>query len=81
MNFDKLQKLMQQASADKSLFDKALAYSLEYSQSLETRPVFPDNTSLEELSQFTEAMPEKAGDSHEIIDLLHRLNSETRILL
>ncbi len=79
MNFDKLQKMMEQAAADKSLFDKALAYSLEYSQSLETRPVFPDNASLEDLSQFTEAMPEKTGDSHEIIDLLHRYGSPATV--
>lgn len=79
MNFEQLQQLMQQAAGDKTLFEKALDYSFEYSQSVDNRPVFPDQTSLDQLSQFSEEMPTRPTDPHAIIDLLHQFGSPATV--
>ncbi|NAY91879.1 aminotransferase class V-fold PLP-dependent enzyme [Muricauda sp. JGD-17] len=56
--------------ADRSLFEKVTSYGNDFIEKVFERHVAPLDKALEMLSAFDEDLPEKPGNSHEIIDLL-----------
>ena len=73
------QELMFSDILDKSLFEKANAYALNYAENAFERNVYPTDQSLEDLTMFDEPLPEKTGDAAEILDLLNRYGSPATI--
>jgi len=74
-----LQTKMFAQMQDKTLFQKAENYGLDYLNQAFDRPVFPTQKALDNLAKFEESMPEKTGDGNEIIDLLHQYGSPAAI--
>lgn len=76
---DTLQAAMFADMQGKTLFKKAENYALEYLSQAFDRQVFPTESALNNLSKLEEPMPEKMGDSNEIIDLLHQYGTPATV--
>ena len=75
----KLQDQMFQQLNDKKIFHQAQRYAFEYLDSINDRPVFPNEQSIDEMDIFDEPMPEDVGSSESIIQLLHQYGSPATV--
>ncbi len=74
-----LQQKMFEDLNDHSLFDKATTYGKQYLGEVLDRSVYPTASALKNLIRFEETLPERSGDSHEILDLLHAYGSPATV--
>jgi glutamate/tyrosine decarboxylase-like PLP-dependent enzyme len=63
----------------KSIFRQAQTYAYAYIDNAFDRNVFPSEAAIHDLEQFNEAMPDKPGDSSQILELLHRYGSPATV--
>lgn len=61
------------------MLSKAHECSLEYTQGLRKRPVYPDDAALRALSEFDRPLPEAGRDGDAILEELHRLGSPATV--
>ena len=64
-----------------SLFQKAQTYALAYLDEAKERHVFPDQSALDDLSFFDEAMPTQPSLAHEVLDMLQEKGSPNTTIL
>ncbi len=71
MDTKTLQKKMFQELQDRSLFQVASNLGSDYLATVLEREVYPTDTALKELSEFEEDLPNKTGNSHDILAQLN----------
>lgn len=64
---------------DNALMEQAYAYALEYMNSVQDRPVFPNSEDIEGLQAFEEELPDKHCDPYEILEMLHKKGSPATV--
>lgn len=74
-----LNSQMQKEMIDKAIFNQAKNYAFDYADKSLERNVYPTKEALENLKFFDEDLPLKAGNSTEILDLLHNYGSPATI--
>ncbi|MFW2366323.1 MAG: pyridoxal phosphate-dependent decarboxylase family protein [Desulforhopalus sp.] len=79
MDIKDLQESITSTKNDHSLFEKSKQYSIEYMESISTRPVFPDDSSLADLNRFNEELQEAPSDPHELLTMLHNYGSPATV--
>lgn len=75
-----LQEKMFYEMINKEIFNQVKEYAFDYADKSLKRNVFPTEQSLKELKIFNEDLPEKTGNSKDIIELLHRYGSPATVL-
>ena len=61
------------------LLQQAHEYALDYANSIENRPVYPNASDVAKLSKFNEPLPELPCKSSELLELLHRIGSPATV--
>jgi hypothetical protein len=61
------------------LLDYAKNICVEYLETLDDRPVYPDQKSLEQLKMFGEALPLNPSNTAEVISYLHKYGSPSTV--
>ena len=64
---------------DYKILEQVKQYAIEYLQALPTRRVFPNESSLELLTQLHKPLPEDGDKPEELIELLHKLGSPNTV--
>jgi glutamate/tyrosine decarboxylase-like PLP-dependent enzyme len=64
---------------DKSLFEKANSYAMEYLAKAFDRNVYPTEEALKSLVKFEETMPYKSGQAKDILDLLNQYGTPATV--
>jgi glutamate/tyrosine decarboxylase-like PLP-dependent enzyme len=64
---------------DSTLMEQVYAYALEYMNSVQDRPVFPNSGDIEGLLAFDEELPDMHSDPHEILKMLHEKGSPATV--
>lgn len=64
---------------DRSLFEQALSFGLNYLEGAQDRHVYPTEEDLKRLSVFEEPMPETRGNAHDIVHLLHTFGAPATV--
>ena len=62
-----------------SLLKQAHEHAIDYVTTLEQRPVYPDNTALEGLEVFDQAMPDQPTDARAMLEMLHTSGSPATV--
>jgi glutamate/tyrosine decarboxylase-like PLP-dependent enzyme len=62
-----------------ALLDQAHQYANEYIDTIDQRPVYPDEKALEALNDFEQAMPQEGTDPFEALKLLHQSGSPATV--
>src|SRR4051794_10748189 len=62
-----------------SLLDQARRFAGEYLDSLEQRPVFPSDASLNAMAALEEPLPEKSSDAASVMNLLQKIGSDAAV--
>jgi glutamate/tyrosine decarboxylase-like PLP-dependent enzyme len=66
-------------SSDQRIFQIAYEASLDYMNSLGTRPIVPTADALEQLTSLRETMPQEGTDPSKVISLLHEVGSPNTV--
>lgn len=69
-------QIMSSPKKSKDLFEQAAFYAYDYMENIDSRPVYPLDNDLENLSVFDEPFPESMGDAKNILQLLHEYGSK-----
>lgn len=72
---DTLRDQMRREMAEKTLFRRAQDLAFCYSETVDTRRVYPDAEALAGLATFDEPMPQRPGDAMSVIDMLDSVGS------
>ena len=65
--------------SDRSLFEKAAGYGLEYLETAPDRNIYPTESALDNLAVFEEGLPEESGNAHEVLDKLNQYGSPATV--
>ncbi len=76
---NRLQEQLLRDLEDRGLFDAAIADGFDYINAARWRRVFPTQESIEQLSQFDEAMPSGGTSAHQILHLLRQYGSPATV--
>ncbi|MCL1982840.1 MAG: aminotransferase class V-fold PLP-dependent enzyme [Clostridiales bacterium] len=79
MYFEELFLEMNEQIKTKELFEDAKKYAYDYLDSVKGMDVFPSDSTLSELSAFSEPVPKGPGSPQEIIKLLHDIGSKNTV--
>jgi glutamate/tyrosine decarboxylase-like PLP-dependent enzyme len=74
-----LQEQMFVEMRDKSLFDQAHRYALEYVSAVFQRNVYPEQDAIENLEKFKSDLPESSSAGDAVIECLHRYGSPATV--
>ena len=75
MSNNTFQKQLFRDLKDKSLFQKAESFGLDYLSEALERQVYPSEQALQDLSIFEEALPTQSGNAHQILEMLNEYGS------
>jgi len=79
MSINPIQSKMLEERDDELLYQKANDYGLKYSKKNLSRHVYPHDDALKELSIFDESFPNKSGNAHAILELLHKYGAPATV--
>ena len=79
MKSTSLQEKMFNELNDRSLFQKAESYGMDYLSNVFERNVYPTEEALRNISKFEEELPFESGDAHAIIDMLNEYGSPATV--
>jgi glutamate/tyrosine decarboxylase-like PLP-dependent enzyme len=76
---DNIREKMRSQTVNKNLFELAKSYAYAYMDDINERVVFPTEKAINRLNVFDEPLPEKPGDSVEMLRLLHECGSPATV--
>ncbi len=79
MNKNAIQEIMFAQKAEKALFEQAKRYAFDYMDGVEDRPVYPDDTAVDNLTAFEHPLPDAPTPGKEILEKLHSLGSPATV--
>ncbi|MGE5631978.1 MAG: pyridoxal phosphate-dependent decarboxylase family protein [Caulobacteraceae bacterium] len=74
-----LREQMREQINSKKIFEQSKSYAYEYMNNIYTRPVFPAENAVNELSSLDEPLQDDPCNPHEILDSLHRIGSPATV--
>lgn len=78
-DYKTLQNKLFSEMTNRTLFEKANSYGLDYVKEAFDRNIFPTALALQNLAHFEEALPETSGDASQILELLHEHGSPATV--
>ena len=78
-NDDFISDRFREQALDSSLMEQAYTYALAYMESVQERQVVPNLKDIEGLQAFDEDLPERPGNPHAILELLHEKGSPATV--
>jgi glutamate/tyrosine decarboxylase-like PLP-dependent enzyme len=75
-----IRERMFQEMREKSIFDQVKNYAYDYSDSSQTRNVFPTPEAIQGLSEFDESLPARSGNAAELLEMLNKYGSPATII-